>query len=188
MAYVYLCDLVPSAGVVSSLLSLCCIDSCDLVAGCRMEDCVRNFCLMTSRDIAHLVALGLSSTDVVTVKSSDSKLSYLVHVKTVVLCDCRVSWPYRHALERQDLPCTHLGHHELESIEASTQTQPRQANDMVHLCIATESQHTSAVRSRASQHAPLHATRQSKEMSRTKQLQETVTSFLHWLSKSCIWA
>ena len=67
-------------------------------------------------------------------------------------------------------------------------TQPHQAHDMVRLCIATWSQHARAVRSRAGQHAPLYDTRQSKDMTRIKQLQETASSFLHWLSKSCIWA
>ncbi len=56
---------------------------------------------------------------------------YYVTVKSVVLVGCTG----QAALERQDLPCTYLAHHELESIENNSyivQAQlPCQAHDMV---------------------------------------------------------
>ncbi len=77
-----------------------------MFSGCLTINCLRSFRLVKSRDFVHLAALGL--------------VSMMLHyaIGNIV----RISRPYRDAqaaLERQDLSCTYLAHHELESVKLS---------------------------------------------------------------------
>ena len=65
-----------------------------------MIDCLKSFCLVMSRGSAHLAVLGLVSM----------MLHYVIVKNVVQGC------PRQAALERQDLSCTYLAHHELESV------------------------------------------------------------------------
>ena len=69
-----------------------------------MIDCLRSYCLVKLRGFAHLVAPG-----------PVSMMLLCMIVKFVELVDLQ-RCARQTALERQDLSCTYLAHHELESV------------------------------------------------------------------------
>ena len=87
----------------ATLICGLCLESIDLVIHSACV-CPRSFCLVKSRGFAHLAALGLVSM-----------MLRCMIVKTVKLVDLKES-ARQTASERQDLSCTYLAHHELESV------------------------------------------------------------------------
>ena len=69
-----------------------------------MIDCLRSYCLVKLRGFAHLVALGLIS------------MLLLCKIAKPVGLINRIEMRKTDVLERQDLSCTYLAHHELESV------------------------------------------------------------------------
>ena len=75
-----------------------------MFSGCLITDCLRSYCLVKIGGFAHLVAPG-----------PVSMMLLCMIVKLVELVD-RIEMRKTDCLERQDLSCTYLAHHELEGV------------------------------------------------------------------------